>query len=393
MKKIGFVTPWYGDSIPGGAENELRGLVKHLKAAGVEVEVLTTCVKKFASDWNVDFHGPGLFSENGISVRRFRVRKRNVDKFDRVNFKLMNDQAISAEEEKSFVEEMINSPDLYRFIDIHRDEYQLFVFIPYMFGTTFYGCQVCPEKTILIPCLHNEPYAFMNCFKEVFPAVKGMIFLSDPEKDLAEKIYGISGELFKNLGGGVDTEFSGNEKQFREKYGLDSPFMLYAGRKESGKNVDQLVQFFAEYKRRNPSDLKLVLIGGGQIDLPSREIIDLGFVPSQDKYDAYAAASVLCNPSRMESFSLIIMESWLLRKPVLVNCDCDVTTDFVRKANGGLYYRTYKEFEKCLEYLLSHVEIAEQMGKNGEQFVRAQFSWDVIVRRYTEYFHRASGEI
>ena len=26
MKKIGFVIPWYGEDIPGGAEMELRGL-------------------------------------------------------------------------------------------------------------------------------------------------------------------------------------------------------------------------------------------------------------------------------------------------------------------------------------------------------------------------------
>ena len=27
MKKIGFVTPWYGESIPGGAEMETRKLL------------------------------------------------------------------------------------------------------------------------------------------------------------------------------------------------------------------------------------------------------------------------------------------------------------------------------------------------------------------------------
>ena len=36
MKKIGFVTPWYGEEIPGGAEAELRGVVHHLKDAGAE---------------------------------------------------------------------------------------------------------------------------------------------------------------------------------------------------------------------------------------------------------------------------------------------------------------------------------------------------------------------
>ena len=56
MKKIGFVAPWYGEKIPGGAEMELRGLVHHLKDVGVEVEVLTTCVKDFMSNWNENYY-------------------------------------------------------------------------------------------------------------------------------------------------------------------------------------------------------------------------------------------------------------------------------------------------------------------------------------------------
>ena len=32
MKKIGFVVPWYHKDIRGGAEQELRGIVTHLKA-------------------------------------------------------------------------------------------------------------------------------------------------------------------------------------------------------------------------------------------------------------------------------------------------------------------------------------------------------------------------
>ena len=64
MKKLGFVTPWYGKNIPGGAEMELRGLVTHLHQAGVELEVLATCVEKFASDWNRNF-----YREGGIPFR------------------------------------------------------------------------------------------------------------------------------------------------------------------------------------------------------------------------------------------------------------------------------------------------------------------------------------
>ena len=55
MKKIGFVVPWYGEKISGGAESETRDLVKNLHAKGIEVEILTTCVKQFTSDWNKIF--------------------------------------------------------------------------------------------------------------------------------------------------------------------------------------------------------------------------------------------------------------------------------------------------------------------------------------------------
>lgn len=148
------------------------------------------------------------------------------------------------------------------------------------------------------------------------------------------------------------------------------------------------------YKKRSPSKLKLILIGGGNIEFPKNgDVIDLGFVPAQDKHDAYAAASVFCNPSQFESFSLVIMESWLAERPVLVNGDCAVTTDFARKSNGGLYYQNYIEFEKCLQYLLTNPGTARQMGANGRDFVLKNFSWDAIVKKYTEYFKMVESEI
>ena len=42
MQKIGFVIPWFGENIPGGAEMELREVTAHLQKAGMEVEILTT---------------------------------------------------------------------------------------------------------------------------------------------------------------------------------------------------------------------------------------------------------------------------------------------------------------------------------------------------------------
>ena len=137
MKKIGFVIPWFGFDIPGGAEAELKGLVLHLSEAGVPLEVLTTCVHQFQSDWSHNYHRAGTSVEKGITVRRFKARRRDEDGFNKVNRKLMNHELpLTDQEERTFVREMVNSPSLYRYIGEHKDEYSLFVFIPYMFGTT-----------------------------------------------------------------------------------------------------------------------------------------------------------------------------------------------------------------------------------------------------------------
>ena len=144
MKKIGFVIPWYHKDIKGGAEQELRGIVKHLKEAGVDVEIITTCVKEFTADWTENYFKEGVETVDGIPIRRFKVRKGDMKQFHSINAKLMQGKSISYDEEGIFLKEMVNSPDMYDYLRSHSEEYHRYVFIPYMFGTTYYGIQAYP---------------------------------------------------------------------------------------------------------------------------------------------------------------------------------------------------------------------------------------------------------
>ena len=389
MKKIGFVVPWHGQNIPGGAEMALRGVTEHLHKAGISIEILTTCVREFTADWNENFHKPGLTEENGIPVRRFKVRKRNVDAFNRVNIKLMNDELLTLAEEEIFCREMIDSPDMYKYIEQHKNEYHCFVGIPYMFGPVYQMCKICPEKAVLIPCFHEEAYIYMDVFKKAFSSIQGMIFNAEPEKVLAERVYHTAGQKLITPGLGLDTGLVYDEERFRAKYDIWEPFILYAGRKDVGKNIYTLIRYFAEYKKRNKNNLKLVLIGGGSVKLPKSvhgDVYDLGFVPIQDKYDAYGAALTLCQPSKHESFSFVIMESWLCKRPVLVHKGCDVTKHFAVTSQGGFYFDNYFEFEGQVNYYIEHPDTASQMGENGRKFVLENFDWDIVTRKYIDFF-------
>jgi glycosyltransferase involved in cell wall biosynthesis len=387
MKKIAFVIPWYSKNISGGAEHECKGIVEHLHKAGANVEIITTCVKDFNSDWNKNYYAEGIELINDIPVRRFKVRKRDTKAFDQVNYKLMNNKPISLEEEDIYFKEMVNSIDLENYIQENQDKYESFVFIPYMFGTTYNGSKICPSNSVLIPCLHDESYAYMTRLKEMFERVSKMIFHAKPEFELASRLYDLSKVKVGVLGEGIDTDFEFNAERFRNKYKMHRPFILYAGRKDAGKKVDVLVKYFEKLCTEN-EDIDLVLIGGGNIDIPTKiknRVHDLGFVAIQDKYDAYSAAMCLCQPSINESFSIVIMESWITGVPVLVNQKCDVTTNFVRESNGGLYFNNYNEFKECVLLYHNNRELNLAMGKLGQNFVKNNFSWDVIVEKYKNF--------
>jgi len=391
--KIAFITPWYGEHIPGGAEAELRGLVHHLQEAGVELEVLATCIESCNSDWNENRHPAGWTEENGIRVGRFPADRSFPGHRERVRLLMNHGQPLTREDEEIYCRETENSQALMSWLREHGEEYALLVFIPLLWGVTYYGCQIFPEKSVLIPCAHDQASFYFSCLRENLPRVRGMIFHSEPERMLAERLYGVKGDLFRTMGEGVDTDWQADGKRFREKFGLTEPYILYAGRKSAGKRLDLLLDCFRKYKERHPAPLKLVLIGDDSPEkIQEPDVKDLGFVSQQDKFDAYGGAAFLCNPSEGESFSLVIMESWIAGRPVMANRNCAVTRSFAEESGGGLAFGNFEEFEAGARALLGDEAKAGQMGIAGRNFVLSRFEWDEIVRRYCAYFEQAVRE-
>ena len=390
MKKLGFVIPWYSDNISGGAENMLRDLTAELHKRTVPLEILTTCAESFSSDWNKNYYNEGIyFNKNCIPVRRFCVRKRDTHAFDDINFRFINNIPVSYAQEKIFLREMINSNSLYRYMRENSGNYSLFVFTPYIFGTTYYGAKLFPEKSVIIPCLHDESYAYMKHFRKTFPKVAGMVFNSLPEKLLAEKLYNLNNTETLVAGIGMNTDIKPNPEHFRKKFRINQPFILYSGRKDSGKNIDTLIRYFNQYSKNN--NLKLVLTGGGKY-IYVKNIIDLGYISEQDKFNAMSACEFLCQPSVNESFSLVIMENWLCKRPVLVHENCNVTKNFVSESNGGLYFSNYPEFKACTDYLLKNKEVSEIMGLNGCEYVKNNFDRKTVTEKYIDFFRNISNQ-
>lgn len=396
MTIITFVLPWYGPDLPGGAEAEARRTIQHLRAAGVPVEVVTTCTRDLYADWGKNYHRPGTSPINGTPVHRFPVETRDRQAFDRINLRLMNNLPISAEDERVFMENMIRAPQMTEFIRVQAGE-RLYIFMPYMVSTTYYGVLAAPDRALMIPCLHDESYARLAIYQDMFARARSLMFYTQAESELAARLYPAGeGQIRTVVGGGVDIDQTADADRFRRTYGLDGPFVLYAGRRESGKNTPLLLDYWRRYWQREgrDRDVKLVLMGPGDIAIPSDAaggIVDLGFVPAQDKADGYAAASVFCMPSLHESFSIVLMESWLAGTPVLVHGKCEVTREHCQRSNGGLYFTSYDEFAATISYLLDNPLTADRLGRQGREYVLANYAWDIITPRYQALFDEVLG--
>lgn len=398
MKPIALVVPWYGDDIKGGAEQACNYLAHSLQHAGAEVEVFTTCVKEASADRGKNTLEPGAHIESGILVRRFPVKPQNLQLYGPANLKLYRNEPVTLKEEQIYYDEDINSPEMYQYIREHKSEYRCFVFTPYLYGPSYHGSRECPDNCIMIPCFHDESYAHMQLTKEMAERMKGLAFLSKPEEELAKRLYDLKNVHTEVLGTGIDTEWhkTCNATRFRQKYQISRDFILYAGRKDPGKKADQLLEFFCKYISKNTDrELDLVLIGGGHMEIPvefQNRVHDLGFVSVEDKHDAFAACTILCNPSYFESFSIVIMEGWLAKRPVLVSEHCAVTTNFCMETDGGLYFRDYPTFAGTVSYLLDHPQVADQMGENGFEYVMEHFTHEMIAEKYLRFLDKCLGE-
>ena len=387
IKSLAVVLPRYGKSLGGGAETLASNLAYQLASRKLveKLEVWTTCALDHRT-WENHFP-QGESIEQGLIIRRFAVDERDLEVFIKHEIAQANAQQLSVSEQLDWLSQGVNSRALYQHIEAEGKNFDLILFAPYLFPTSFWGALVHPERSVIIPCLHDEHYAYNSIFYYLFSKVQGLIFNAKPEGDLAKKLYKIPDLPEKSAVVGMGFE---PLKQLAEpeKLPIEKPYLLYSGRKEQGKNLDLLIRYFCEYREKFPeTDLQLAMIGSGEVsfldELPEA-VIDLGFVSEEEKHALMKNAVALCQPSVNESFSIVLMEAWQHQTPVIVHADCAVTADHARTSGGGLYFANSPEFSAILQELHEDSGLRDALGRAGCEYVQNEYNWDAVVERFVK---------
>ncbi len=391
MKRIALINPRYGLEASGSAEYYTRMIAEHL-ANRYEVEVLTTKAID-PTTWK-DWYARDIEIIRGVTVRRFPVeqlRARNFASFCADYLQDLSAGHPSLTKERIWFEKQGPfSPACVHYIRKHRRDYNAFLFVGYDNYLTMAGLPEAGDRAILIPAAQEHPcFHFLSC-ESLFQMPRAFVFLTDEERKLVRQRFPRTEMIPCDvMGTGVDVPRQVDSHAFQRQYGLDSPYLLYVGKIDEKKDCPMMIRYFLEYQKRTESNLKLVLAGKELCRVPAHpDILPLGFISEEEKYQAIAGAKALLIPARQGRMPITLLESMTLSVPVLVNGTSDVLRNHCIRSNAGLYYRNYFEFEGAVQYLFQHPVAYMQLCNNAKAYITRFYDWNEIMRKFDGLIQR-----
>jgi glycosyltransferase involved in cell wall biosynthesis len=350
-----------------------------------ETEILTTCAIDYVT-WE-NSYPPGDETIGDTLVRRFPVAAARVTAdFNQLSARIYETRGTaSAEEEAAWMKAQGPwCPALVQYIESHSSEYDVFIFFTYLYWPTLMALPIVASRAILVPLAHDEWTIHLSIFRQLFTNVRHYIFNTIEEKHLLQRLFPDSRIEGPVIGVGVDRPLDLDPLRFRREHQIDDGFLLYVGRIDPSKGCDELFEFFIRGRGECRLPSKLVLLGKPVMPVPAHpDIITLGFVSEQTKWDGLAACDAMVMPSVNESLSMVLLEAWSVGKPVMVNGRCDVLVGQCRRSNGGLWYSNYEEWSRVIARLQSG-SVAGVLGRQGWRFVGENYSWPAIERAYVD---------
>ena len=383
--KVVFVTPRYGPQVMGGAETAARQLAEHLRAhTDWESEVYSTCALN-PHTWQ-DELAPGDSEVNGVPVHRFASTHGRLPDFYGLDGRIrLAPRRATRSEGRRWVE--YNGPVSPELVDaVSQADADVIAFYPYLYHPTVAAIGKVRAPAVLHPAAHDEPALYLPVFRGTFGDADAFCFHTNAERLLVERTFPVAERPQIVLGLGVG-ESAGAGRPGAEILGLgDRPYLVSVGRVDEHKGSKMLAAFFAAYKERHPGPLALALVGPVAFELePHPDIVITGTVSEPDKWDIVRDALVAVSPSALESFSLVVLEAWVDRVPVVVNGTCGPTREHCERSGGGLWFTSFPEFEAVIDRLVHDDLLRATLGQRGRAYVDRFYEWPVLIERYVRF--------
>ena len=165
---------------------------------------------------------------------------------------------------------------------------------------------------------------------------------------------------------------------------------MFLGRLNKDKGVIDLIQAFSELDQTEHA-ASLFLIGHDEEEIQARfQSVSnkIHFIPFEKKpEELLQACDTFCLPSYREGFGLSVIEASALEKPIICS-DAYGLQDTIVKGKTGLRHRVGEvaHLKEQLLWALQHPEEMRAMGKNGRVYVEENFSGEVLLNAWKNFY-------
>ncbi|MGD7705479.1 glycosyltransferase [Microlunatus sp. Y2014] len=177
------------------------------------------------------------------------------------------------------------------------------------------------------------------------------------------------------------------------------PSILFVGRLDGEKKVDELIKAFAQLPADRPAHLDLVGDGSCR-DEWKKLVADLGiadrvtfhgYISEEDLLAAYGRCDVFCMPGIAELQSLVTLEAMAAGKPV-VAADAMALPHLVHPGENGYLFTpgNITELRDHLATLVGDPELRERYGRASHDIV-SKHSFATTLDRFAEIYAEVLG--
>jgi glycogen synthase len=370
----------------GGYENSLLALAKYLVAQGHRATVFTTVADDLESFWLPGFK---TFPEeritvDGVEVRRFpidysTVRRRAARLLGLVPYWRWKTQHWRPSFRVPGLNEALRAADA-DLIHIGPLPYNGFMYAGLHAG------ELRNVPVVATPCSHlGEPgndeveQHYLGPHQvEMLRRCRKVFCMTQTEREHLAKL-GIPLDRLAVTPFGIDIKsvIGGDPEFLRRQHYVDGPVILHLGMKAFDKGSEMVVEAMKLLWAKG-SNAWLVMAGPSlstfdsyiaQAGKDCPRLLNLPPFADGDKRSLLASATVVAQPSRVESLGLVLIEAWANRKPVIA-IDMEVSRELIASSGGGVTvpFGNAPRLAEKIELMLNDANLRRAMGDRGHQY-------------------------
>ncbi len=387
----------------GGCEISTRGLSKVLAKMGHNITIATTDAMEFHGFKTKRYLEKVPPNDKNVTVIRFHVNNfsplRTLINFAHMSLEEARKVGLARTDSFLTLDALQTSTLINRqYLDsVRLSDYDVVNATQIGHGELFFlqkSCKKSKTPFVFTPRTHTQdPYtarAMPLCLKIANNAEALIAFTKHEKEYYARKGVDPKKIFVTGVGVGKEDFLPPPSNKFRNNYGIpeDYKVILNISRMEKYKGAKLIIESMKEVWKKKPNSI-LAFVGKStsytqeirEIAKKETRIIVLSDVNDEIKKEALFSATLLVNPSQIESFGRVLLEAWAAEKPVIA-ARTPVNECLIDEEKDGLLFNcsNSNELAHKIIFLLENESIAMEMGKNGKEKTLLNFSWERIAK-------------